>query len=374
MENKGQKVKEWSSFWEGFTPESEIQMWDYYGGRQWILKYAPRFGKVCEAGCGLGRYVFYLNRLGTNIEGLDFEEKTIEFLNNWKSENGFNNVKFIVGDVTKLPYEDNSLSGYISLGVVEHFIEGPQKALTEAYRVLRPGGVAIITTPSISWNVFRINLIKKIKDLVKIIIRYKNIPSEFFQYWYCAGKLRKFVNESGLIVTRATNIDLLYTFIEANNFIIENWTDNSLAVKLSNIFENTFLSWFGSQALTISVKATDNMHCFICGEKNTDRTSLNKYDVPVCKVCETNDLGQYYRKKVRKPDYHAPYKVFPPLQRGTIQICEISGEEYKIDELFENFGFIKKVKPDLLRDKEISIMLSNTSIQPILRSRKKIIK
>jgi ubiquinone/menaquinone biosynthesis C-methylase UbiE len=125
--SKGQKVETWSSFWENLSPESEIQMWDYYGLRPWILKFTPRYGKVCEAGCGLSRYVFYLNKLGVDIEGLDFEEKVIDYLNNWKTNSGFCEIAFIKGDVTNLPHEDNYLSGYISLCVVEHFIEGPHK-------------------------------------------------------------------------------------------------------------------------------------------------------------------------------------------------------------------------------------------------------
>ena len=56
------KTKVWENFWEGLTSVSEIQMWDYYGGRQWVTKYAPRFCKVIEAGCGAGRYNFYLQR------------------------------------------------------------------------------------------------------------------------------------------------------------------------------------------------------------------------------------------------------------------------------------------------------------------------
>lgn len=58
------------------------------------------------------------------------------------------------GDVLNLPYEDNLLCGYLSFGVVEHFSDGTQKPIAEAYRTLRAGGVAIITTPNYLWYVF----------------------------------------------------------------------------------------------------------------------------------------------------------------------------------------------------------------------------
>ena len=132
--NLGQEKTIWSEWWKVLKPEDEIRMWDYYGGRQWITKYVPRFGKVLEAGCGLGRYVFYLSSFDIDIEGLDFSKHTIDFVSEWQKSKGFN-CRFIDGDVCDLPYENNSLSGYISLGVIEHFQEGPQKALNEANKI-----------------------------------------------------------------------------------------------------------------------------------------------------------------------------------------------------------------------------------------------
>src|SRR5438445_6400131 len=135
----------WDEFWQGITPEAEIKMWDFYGGRPWILKHTPRHGKVLEAGCGLGRYVFYLSHLGIDIEGLDFHKPTIEAVRQWAARHACT-CEFRLGDITSLPYDSDSLSGYLSFGVIEHFREGPSAALVEAHRVLRPGGVAIIST------------------------------------------------------------------------------------------------------------------------------------------------------------------------------------------------------------------------------------
>lgn len=372
MESKGQKTEEWSNFWDGLTPESEIQMWDYYGLRPWILKYTPRFGKVLEAGCGLGRYNFYLSKLGIDIEGLDFEKKTIEFLNDWKIKNGFEDCNFIEGDVTDLPYDDNSLSGYISLGVVEHFIEGPQKPIAEARRVLRPGGISIITTPSISWYIFYRDYLKKgLKNLIKKLIGRKIVKPEFFQYWYRPSKLKSFVEDSGLYISRAEGADLLYSFIEAADFKIDNWTEKSLPIKIANKFENTFLSNFGAQSVTISIKLAEKMHCFLCDELNVDKSSLESFDVPICNKCSQSKIAEYYLKG-REVEYHSNYKVFPPLKTPTQQKCDFCGNLYNSDKLFEDFGFNKNVCSVCLVMKKNNLKLSNENISAIFRKRKKI--
>ncbi len=73
--------------------------------------------------------------------GLDFSEEAIAKIQICQRENNFM-AKFCRGNVESLPFKDNSFSGYISLGVIEHFEEGPIKALREAYRILCPGVIA----------------------------------------------------------------------------------------------------------------------------------------------------------------------------------------------------------------------------------------
>lgn len=116
-----------------------------------IFKYMPREGKILEAGCGLGRYVVYLADQGFDIEGIEINPETVAVVNGIRPD-----IRVRVGDVIHLPYADNSLAGIISLGVIEHFIEGPQVALSEIRRVLKPGAHAIVTVPSF-------NLVRKMK-------------------------------------------------------------------------------------------------------------------------------------------------------------------------------------------------------------------
>ena len=50
------------------------------------------------------------------------------------------------GDAESLPFETDSFDRYVSAGSVEYWPE-PELAVAEAYRVLRPGGVALIVGP-----------------------------------------------------------------------------------------------------------------------------------------------------------------------------------------------------------------------------------
>lgn len=52
----------------------------------------------------------------------------------------------IIGDIHNLPLANNSVDAIVCLAVLEH-VENPFKAMTEIYRVLKPGGFCLITIP-----------------------------------------------------------------------------------------------------------------------------------------------------------------------------------------------------------------------------------
>jgi ubiquinone/menaquinone biosynthesis C-methylase UbiE len=363
----GQDESVWSNEWEQLTPESKIRMRDFYGLRQWISKFTPRYGKVIEAGCGLGRYVIYFSEMGIDIEGVDFSQSTIDYLNEWKKKKNYD-VLFKKGNIMNLDYEDNSLSGYISLGVVEHFIEGPKKALDEAFRVLRPGGIAIITTPSVSFYVFAQKLKKLIKNIAKKILLRKKTVKPFFQYWYRPGKLKRFVEDSGLKITVCKSADLLYAFCEMGNFSDKYIKEGSVGYKFSNKFETSFLRFLGSQSVTISVKKAENMHCFICGKLNAKDSSLRDFDVPICSGCSGKRNAKYYLKN-RKTIFCSPYIINPPIKPIEKFKCDFCNKEYLSDELFEDFGFSKNVCKDCMKIPDVNIILTNEYVKPVWRKR-----
>jgi MPBQ/MSBQ methyltransferase len=52
----------------------------------------------------------------------------------------------VLGDAEALPFGDDAFDRYVSAGSIEYWPD-PQRGVAEAYRVLRPGGVAVIAGP-----------------------------------------------------------------------------------------------------------------------------------------------------------------------------------------------------------------------------------
>jgi MPBQ/MSBQ methyltransferase len=52
----------------------------------------------------------------------------------------------LLGDAEALPFADDAFDRYVSAGSIEYWPD-PQRGIAEAYRVLRPGGVAVVIGP-----------------------------------------------------------------------------------------------------------------------------------------------------------------------------------------------------------------------------------
>jgi SAM-dependent methyltransferase len=117
-----------------------------------------------DAGCGFGKWVIYLKQQGYDIVGLDNNELAIA-----KLEDFDQSLQVELGDILDTHYPDNSFDAYISMGVVEHFEDGPILALKEAYRVLKPNGLIFVSVPTV--NVIRKLVRRPLRNAINAIPR-----------------------------------------------------------------------------------------------------------------------------------------------------------------------------------------------------------
>jgi SAM-dependent methyltransferase len=105
---------------------------------------------VLDLGCGFGGKTMYVAEQikPKSIHGFDipevFHPDTAEA---YARAKGLNNVTFSLGYGEDIQFPDASFDAVISDDVIEH-VKDPDKVFQEIYRVLRPGGVAILKFPS----------------------------------------------------------------------------------------------------------------------------------------------------------------------------------------------------------------------------------
>ena len=98
--------------------------------------------RVLDFGCGPGTISVGLARAVDpgEVHGVDMEESQIELARAAAEAGGHKNAKFHVGDVTSLPFGDNSFDVAHCHAVLMH-VPDTSGALAEVKRVLKPGGI-----------------------------------------------------------------------------------------------------------------------------------------------------------------------------------------------------------------------------------------
>jgi len=102
----------------------------------------PVGATLLDGGCGLGDWTVYFTRNGYSTTGLDISRETVAQLGAL-----FPDVTFATGDIRDTGLVANSMDGYFSWGVFEHFEAGLQPCIREALRVLKPGGYLFVSVP-----------------------------------------------------------------------------------------------------------------------------------------------------------------------------------------------------------------------------------
>ncbi|HTV63741.1 MAG TPA: class I SAM-dependent methyltransferase [Verrucomicrobiae bacterium] len=121
--------------------------WFYSGKREivryWIHRFHPLKSDDHLADCGAGTGIFADEMSADcNVTAIDDFEESLKFL-----RERLGNERVRKGSCTALPLPDSSVDVLTALDVIEH-VQDDRAAAREFLRVLKPGGVAIITVPA----------------------------------------------------------------------------------------------------------------------------------------------------------------------------------------------------------------------------------
>jgi SAM-dependent methyltransferase len=109
--------------------------------------------RVLDCGCGMGFYLMAMGALWRlDLVGLDEDPERLR----WAREHGIE-AALVRGDAQQLPLDDASFDAVLMSEVLEH-LPDDSRALAEAFRVLRPGGVLAVSVPHarypLAWDPF----------------------------------------------------------------------------------------------------------------------------------------------------------------------------------------------------------------------------
>ncbi|OYY07569.1 MAG: hypothetical protein B7Y70_14405 [Rhizobiales bacterium 35-68-8] len=111
-----------------------------------ILPLLPPAGHWLDAGCGTGTFSRMLAADNRTVLGVDASVAMVEEGRRLAEPLGGRAAFEPVATVESLPFPDASFDGVICLSVLEYLAK-PQAALDELARVLRPGGVVVVSVP-----------------------------------------------------------------------------------------------------------------------------------------------------------------------------------------------------------------------------------
>lgn len=164
-------------FWEDADREYEDQ-----ADRMAIRKLLPkRMDKFADIGGGYGRLANEYLKRAHRVVIFDYSKSELK----QAKEIYGDKVETRAGDIYKLPFKDGELDGLMMVRVTHH-LKDMDKALAELYRVLKPGGVAVIEVANkrtLPKMVRYVTGRSKVNPFDHKVANYKNIAADgFYNY------------------------------------------------------------------------------------------------------------------------------------------------------------------------------------------------
>lgn len=116
---------------------------------RYILNFLSRNQKIVDLGCNDGGYTNYLHENGFNVIGVDMPKVAANATELYPES------RFVGADLENpFPFKTNSFDTIIASEIIEHIIN-TDNFLSECKRILKPGGILILTTENRFYYIHR---------------------------------------------------------------------------------------------------------------------------------------------------------------------------------------------------------------------------
>ncbi len=186
-------------FWEKTDRQYEDR-----ADRMAISKLLPkRMEKFADIGGGYGRLAGEYLKRARQVYLFDYSQTELD----QAKEIYGDKIETRQGDIYKLPFKDDELDGLMMVRVTHH-LEHMDKAIAELYRVLKPGGVAVIevankrTLPKMVRYITRRS---KVNPFDRTVANYKDISKDGF-YNYHPKYVEEIFDKVGFKVEKVLSV------------------------------------------------------------------------------------------------------------------------------------------------------------------------
>jgi len=137
--------KKFAERFVGITPRNFGELEDRHRKVLEIFS-SYQFERILDVGCGDGNFTMMIARAckACEVYGIEISEKGVEMAR----KNGIKCYQLDV-DEEDFPFEDNYFNALTALELIEHLYD-PDHFLDEVYRVLKPDGLFILSTPNLA--------------------------------------------------------------------------------------------------------------------------------------------------------------------------------------------------------------------------------
>lgn len=156
----------------------------------------PVDGRILDVGCGPGPFVGRMTRKDRSLFTVDISANMVAEALKREHDAG-NELRGFASNLIQLGIDEAVFDGVICIGVMG-YIQEPDRAFAEIFRVMRPGATAVIQTSN-SWSIKEF-LYEKIVPRIKRLLGKKQTSSYGFNFdlrSYGKGRFDRMLREAG---------------------------------------------------------------------------------------------------------------------------------------------------------------------------------